>query len=96
MKNVKNILSALAFIFAIGAVFAFTPSKSTSALQIDVQGAHALCPDGKVDATCSTENTGDICTFFAPAPIGQTVEAIPDGTSSGCVNAERLQLPPSQ
>lgn len=91
MKNLKNILSAFAFVLAIGAVLAFTPTKSSSLLMQDVQGAHNDCPSGQVDASCSINNDGDVCTFVA-IPQGQ-VDAIPEGTTSGCLNAQRLKFP---
>lgn len=91
MKNVKNILSTLAFVFAIGAAFAFVPLKAEDSTKA-IHGKVSSCPNGTVSNQCLTSNNGDFCTFDFGAPIG--VQQVVDPTqTTGCQNLQSLRLP---
>ena len=60
MKSLKNVLSALAFAFAVTAVFAFTPPKNAEIGMIDVK-VKTICTDGKVSDQCTSTTSGQLC-----------------------------------
>ena len=77
MNIVKNYLTALAFVFAIGAVFAFKPAEATTG-QIPVEVKNTIlgtCPAGFADDKC-TQTSGTLCHV-----IGGFFEVVPDGQS---------------
>lgn len=86
MKSIKNVLAALAFVFAIGAAFA---STSSSALLL---GAKAWdtdedeCITGTVSNSCNTMNEGTVCTISG-------FNAIPSAESNCETSVNYLQLP---
>lgn len=93
MKKLRIVISAFAFLLAIGASYALVP-KSQILLQ-NVKGKHASCPTGVVSDTCDVNNSGPACTFFVGFPIG-IVEAIPFSTeckAEACLAAPVLKLP---
>ena len=60
MKNVKNVMSALAIVFAIGAVFAFSPPNNA---EMSTVQAHA-------EGECSTVyNIPEQCQLASALPV---------------------------
>lgn len=59
MNALKNSFTALAFVFAIGAAFAFKPATASLG-QIPIQVVTTNCPDGFVEEACN-QTTGNLC-----------------------------------
>ena len=93
MKSFKNVLSALAFAFAITAAFAFTAPNNSEIATIPVKGQAAGCPEGQVSDQCTSLTDGQICTF-QQVPGGTVYQAIPFNTQPAqCPTATVLRNP---
>ena len=69
MKNLKNILAAFAFVFAIGAAFAFTAPKNT--LAFDAKTVDSNCTlEVNAPAGCSLSTSGTPCLFGTSQLVG--------------------------
>lgn len=91
MNTLKNLLPALAFVTAIGAVFAFTPANGDSMTTKAAKAQEVTCAiSGQVSSECSSLTDGQICKLEAPF---QQYNAIPDGTVSDCLNASTWKRP---
>ena len=83
MKNLKNILTALAFVFAIGAAFAFTAPADTLVFNAKMQQSD--CALAIVDPECSDNQNGAACQY-------QGVNTV-DIDETSCLTASILRRP---
>ena len=81
MNSIKNLSTALAFVFAIGAAFAFKSAAPPDGI-IDVEVKNestSTCTPGTVDASCSPNNSNGFC-------LVDFKKVLPDGSSCSATN----------
>ena len=89
MNALKNLFSALAFVMAIGAAFAFTPVNKASIGQIPAKGQLSTCPEDFVDEACVTTTEAQTC-FLINQPL---IPAVPNFITTECQRADVLTRP---
>ena len=76
MKLFKNVLTALAFAFAVTAAFAFTSPKNAATGMIDVEAKDPLCTPAQVSDKCVFTSGLILCQANV---LGKLYPVVPDG-----------------